>query len=79
MGMVCVCCDGTELVDRLADHIHHAAERAATNGHGNRSALVNGLHAAHHALGSFHGDATHAAFAQVLLHFDDDVDRRRGR
>ena len=27
----------------------------------------------------FHGDAAHAAFAQVLLHFENDVDRRRDR
>src|SRR5208282_735188 len=67
--------DGTQLVDGLADHVHHTTERAATNGHGDRSALVNSFHAAHHALGCFHGDAANAAFAQVLLHFDDDIDR----
>ncbi len=39
------------------------------------SALVDGLHAAHHALGRFHGDAAHPAFAQVLLHFQNHVDR----
>ena len=38
--------------------------------------MIDGLHAAHHALGGFHGDAAHAAFAQVLLHFEDDVDGR---
>src|SRR5580692_2384184 len=66
--------NGTELVDWFADHIHHASERAAAHGHGNRSALVDSFHAAHHALGCFHGDATHAAFAQMLLHLNDDID-----
>ena len=66
---------GPKLIDGLADHVHHAAQRAAAHGHGNRSALVDGLHAAHHAVGGLHGDAAHAAFAQVLLHFENDVDR----
>ena len=68
--------DRTQFVDRFADHVHDAAQRAAAHGHGNRSALVDGLHAAHHAVGGLHGDAAHAAFAQVLLHFENDVDRR---
>ena len=66
--------DRAELVDRFADHVHHAAQRAASHGHGDRAALVDGLHAAHHAVGRLHGDAAHAAFAEVLLHFEDDVD-----
>ena len=41
--------------------------------------MVNGFHAAHHAVGGLHGDAAHAAFAQVLLHFDDHVDRVRAQ
>ena len=67
--------DRAQLIDRFADHVHHAAQRSAAHGHGNRSALVDGLHAAHHAVGGLHGDAAHAAFAQVLLHFKNDVDR----
>src|SRR5579863_180175 len=67
-------CDGAELVDGLADHVHHASESATTHGHGDRSTLVNRFHAAHHALGGFHGDAADPALAQVLLHLDDDVD-----
>src|SRR5580700_9060344 len=68
--------DGAELVDGLADHVHHASESATAHGHGDRSALVNAFHAAHHALGGFHGDAANAAFAQVLLYLNDDIDRR---
>src|SRR5580693_7382713 len=69
--------NGAELVDGLADHIHHASESATTHGHGDRSALVDAFHAAHHALGGFHGDAANAAFAQVLLDLHDDVDGER--
>src|ERR1700689_1414267 len=68
--------DGSELVDRLTDHVHDASECATTNGHGNRAALIDSFHTAHHALSCFHSDAADAAFAQVLLHFDDDVYRR---
>ena len=67
--------DRPQLIHGLADHVHHAAQRAAAHGHRNRSALVDGFHAAHHAFGGFHGDAAHAAFAQVLLHFENHVDR----
>ena len=66
--------DGAELIDGLADHVHHAAERAPAHGDGNRPALIDGVHAAHHAFGGFHRDATYAAFAEVLLHFENHVD-----
>ena len=69
--------DRPQLVHGLADHIHHAPQRAAAHGHRNRSALVDGFHAAHHALGGFHGDTAHPAFAQVLLHFQNHSDRIR--
>ncbi len=70
--------DRTKLIDRLANHVHHAAQRAFAHRNGNRSAQVNGFHAAHHALGRLHGDAAYAAFAQVLLHFQRHVDGVRG-
>jgi hypothetical protein len=41
--------------------------------------LVNGFHASHHAIGRLHGDAAHSSFAQMLLHLEYDVDRRRDR
>ena len=68
--------DRAKIVDRFADHVHHAAQRAAANRSGDGAALIDGLHAAHHAFGGFHGDATHAAFAEMLLHFENDVDWR---
>ena len=68
--------DGAELVDRLADHVDHAAQRLLAHGHADGAAEVDGLHAADHAVGGFHGHGAHAALAQVLLHLEDDVDGR---
>ena len=71
--------DGAELIDGFADDIHHTAERSATDGHGDRAALVDGFHAAHHAIGRLHSDAANAAFAEVLLHLEDDLRSASGR
>jgi hypothetical protein len=38
-------------------------------------AEVERAHAAHHAVGGFHGHRPDATFAQVLLHFSNDVQR----
>ena len=40
-----------------------------------RAAEVDHLHSADHAVGRQHRNRTNAAFAQVLLHFGDNVDR----
>ena len=72
-GHLFVCCDGAEFIHRLADHIHHSSKRAVAHGHGNGSAHIDRLHAAHHAFGGLHGDAAYAAFAQMLLHFENHV------
>ena len=71
--------DRAQLVHRVADDVQHAAQRLAAHGHRDGAAEVDGLHAAHHAFGGLHGDAAHAAFAELLLHFQDDVDGRRER
>ena len=68
--------DRAQLVHRVADDVQHAAQRLATHGNGDGPAEIDGLHAAHHAFGRLHGDAAHAAFAQLLLDFEDDVQRR---
>ena len=69
--------NGAEIIDRMANHIHHAAERAFADRHGDWSAQVNGIHAAHHAVSGLHSDAAHAALAEMLLHFQDNVDGHR--
>ena len=57
----------------------HAAQRLLAHGHADGAAEVDGLHAADHAVGGFHGHGAHAALAQVLLHFEDHVDGRGDR
>ncbi len=66
-----------KLVHRLADYIHHSAQRAAAHRDRDGPVLVNGVHAAHHPVGGRHGDAPHAPFAQVLLYLENHVDRAR--
>src|SRR5581483_3394223 len=68
--------DRTELVHWLANHVHYPPQRAPSHGNRNRPAEVDGFHTAHHAVGRLHGNATHPAFAQVLLHLENDIDRR---
>ena len=55
-------------VDRLAEHVEHAAERLRPDRHRDRRAEVDDLHAALHAVGRLHRDGAHAVLADVLLH-----------
>ncbi len=68
---------GPEVVHRFAEHVHHAAERAAAYWHGDRLSEVFRLHPAHQAFARLHRDGADAALAEVLLDFDDEVDRIR--
>src|ERR1700687_495403 len=76
-GMAFFESDGAEIVHGFANYVHDAAESAVANGNGNRATLIDGLHATHHAVSSGHSDAADAAFAEMLLHFDDDINRLR--
>ena len=64
----------THLVHRLADHVQHAAQRFLADRHRHRLAQALGLHAAHQTVGRLQRDGAHAALADVLRHFADDVD-----
>ena len=64
-------------VDRLAEHVQHAAERLGSDRHRDRLAEVDRLHAALHAVGRLHRDGAHAVLAEVLLDLGDDVDAPR--
>ena len=66
--------DRAALVDRLAEDVHDAAEGLAADGDGDRGAGGDGLHAADHSVGRLHGDAADLVLADVVGHFDDDVD-----
>ena len=69
----------SHLVHRLADHVEHAAQRFGADRHFHRMAQADGFHAAHQAFGGLQRDGAHAALADVLLHFADDIDRLRAR
>src|SRR5262249_4334359 len=64
----------SEVVDRLADYVHHTTERPFAHRYCDRTASVGSVHAAHHAIGWQHRHGADAAFAQVLLHFGNNVD-----
>src|SRR5271157_5882795 len=63
-----------KFVHRLPNDVEHTAQGLAAHGHGDGTALIDGLHAAHHAFSRLHGDTAHAPFAELLLHFEDDID-----
>ena len=69
--------DRAQLIDRLADNVHDASQRTSTYRHRDWPTLVKRLHTAHHAVRSLHRDTAYASFAQVLLDFQYDIDRRR--
>ncbi len=64
-----------EIVDRFADNIHHATERAFAYRYGDWSTRVSRFHPSHHAVSRQHRNGAHAAFPEVLLHFGNHVDR----
>ena len=64
-----------EIVDRLADNIHHATECAFAYRHRDRSTRVGRFHPAHHTVGRQHRNGAHATFTEVLLYFGNHVDR----
>src|SRR5262249_17055231 len=67
----------TALIHGLADHVEHAPECRRAHRHFHRMAKADRLHAAHQPFGRLQRDRAHAAFADVLLRFADDVDGRR--
>ena len=58
--------DGTLLVDRLADDVEDAPQRAVADRDLDRLAGIGDLRAAHEAFGRIHRDGAHGGFAQVL-------------
>src|ERR1700704_1127930 len=65
-GAVAFRFDRPGFVDRLADHVHDAAERARTDRHHDRVAGVADFLAADQAFCRIHGDGTHRGFAEML-------------
>jgi hypothetical protein len=57
-------------VDRVSEHIEHAAERALADGHRNRRTGQVHLQAAPQPVGRTHRDSPHQVVAEQLLHFE---------
>ena len=72
-GPIVLGLDGPAAVDRLAHQIEDAAQGGLADGHLDRRAGVEAVHAADHAVGVAQGDAADAAAAEVLLHFAGQV------
>ena len=66
--------DRAALVDRPAEHVHDAAERLRPDGHHDRRAGVDDLHAAAQAVGRAERDRAHDAVAELLLHLERQAD-----
>ena len=60
----------TGFVDRLADDVDDAAERAGADRHHDRVAGVGDFLTADQTLGGVHRDGAHRGFAEMLRHFE---------
>jgi hypothetical protein len=58
------------LIDRVADHVDDAAERAVADRHRNRLAGVGDLLATHQSFARIHRNRAHRGFAEMLRHFE---------
>ena len=74
MGSVSVRLDRALLVLRLAEHVHDAAERAGAHRDADALARARDGEAAAQALRGAHRDGAHDAVAELLLHFERQVD-----
>ena len=66
--------DCAQVVNRLPDNVEHAPESSFTDRHRYRTAGVDRLHAAHHAVSWQHGDRSDSALAEMLLNFGYQID-----
>ena len=71
--------DRAGFVDRLADDVHDAPERAGADRNRDRHAGVGHVLAANEAFGNIHGDAAHRAFAEMLGDFEHEARAIVGR
>ena len=62
--------DRPGFIDRLADDVHDAPERAFADRNRDRLAGVSDFLPAHQSLGNVHGDAAHGVLAQMLRNFE---------
>ncbi len=63
-------CGISRFVDRLADHVDDAPERAVADRNRDRRAGVAYFLAAHQTFAGIHGDGAHGRFAEMLGDFE---------
>ena len=73
IGALAVGLDRAGLVDRLADDVHDAAERAVADGHRDRQAGVGDFLAANQTFGGVHRDGAHGGLAEMLRDFEHEA------
>src|SRR5262249_33689589 len=67
--------DRAHLINRLTDNVDYPSERGLSNRNRHGSAGIFSMHTSNHTVRWLQGDCTHAAFAEMLLHFNDHIDR----
>jgi hypothetical protein len=65
--------DGADLVDRLADHVHDAAQGVVADRYGDGFAGVDDFLAAHETFRGVHGDGADSVLAKMLRHFEHET------
>jgi len=63
--------DRATFIDRLANHVQDAAQRAGTDRYRDRLGQVGHFAAPHQTLGRVHRDGAHGVLAKVLCHLKD--------
>jgi peptide chain release factor 1 len=66
--------DGACFVDRLADDVHDAPERAVADRNRNRQTGVGHFLAAHQTFGHVHRDRAHGGLTEMLGDFEHEAD-----
>jgi len=66
--------DRAGFVDRLADHVHDAAQRGGADRNANGGAGIDHFLATGQALGRVHGDGAHGVLTQMLGDFEHQPD-----
>ncbi len=65
--------DRARLIDRLAHHVHDAAQGLVADRHGDRLASVHDLLPAHQTFGRVHGDGADRVLAEMLGDFEHEA------
>ena len=68
--------DRTGMIDRIAEHVHDAAQRFLPDRHRDRCSGIHDVQSAAQSVGRPHGDGPHHAVAELLLDLQRQVGLR---